>query len=88
MLTKIAALLRDGGRDDKASWLNDRLTLLRDPAVGTEQRQRVLAELHSAVPGMGGLVDLHLEPRSAGSSPQHAREQLLPLADRLYELTR
>jgi len=87
VLTQIVALLSDAGRDDKASWLKDRLTLLRDPAHGNERRQSVLAELHSAVPGMGGLVDLRLEPRAAGLSPQRAREQLLPLADRLYELT-
>jgi hypothetical protein len=89
VLSEIVAVLDLHGQADKARWLASRLAMLREPTATSDQRTRVRAELHSVVLGMGGLVDLRLEPDPTSRlSVVDARKLLLPLADRLYELTR
>jgi hypothetical protein len=82
VLVPLIDLLRTFGHSTKAEWLGERLALLQQ-GHGTVQ---TLVELHSIVPGMGGLMDLYLGEGSAESETANA--ELARLADQLYEWTR
>jgi|GEM_PF-6179772 len=89
VLAEIVDLLRKCGRPDRASWLAERLTVLQQDGTTADVGDRVAAELHGVVLGMGGLMDITLEPSVESElSPRAAREKLDELADRLYDLTR
>jgi hypothetical protein len=89
LVSQIAPLLREGGHQDRAGWLEQRLELLRRPALPSADLERVAQELHGVVLGMGGLMDLQLTPGPAsGETSGSARIKLDELADRLYAATR
>lgn len=86
VISSITELLREHGYPKHADWLDARADDLRNSASEGEAR-RVLDDLHRVVLGMGGLLDLSLEAPSPAASLA-ARDTLIPLADRLYDLTR
>jgi len=89
VLAEIIDLLQRCGRPDRASWLAERLAVLQQDDATPDVRDRVAAELHGVVLGMGGLMDMTVEPPADSQlSPRTAREKLDKLADQLYELTR
>lgn len=89
VLVDVIEHLHRTGYDERARWFSDRLNLLRDPDVTSEQLDQVGVELHSTVLGMGGLLDL--EPKLNASSKLsrlEAKNRMNELADRLYRLTK
>ncbi|MBN9630396.1 MAG: hypothetical protein J0I18_07290 [Actinobacteria bacterium] len=89
VLVETIDLLRQCGRPDRADWLAERLRILRRDDATAEVRKRAVAELHGVVLGMGGLMDIVVEPPSESKlSPRSARERLDELADKLFDLTR
>lgn len=89
VVSAIIDLLQQCGQSEKAVWLAERLAVLQDGEATSDAREHVASELHAVVLGMGGLMDLSLDPKpgsvhSAGS----AREELDGLGDLLYDLTR
>lgn len=89
VLSDIIDLLEQCGRTDRAAWLNERMTLLLDVSATPDAIEHAANELHGVVLGMGGLMDLTLDPRPGSQySSQSAREQLDTLSNTLYDLTR
>lgn len=89
VVSQIVDLLDECGRIDEAAWLAARKAVLENVDATADAREHVVGELHSVVPGMGGLMDLSLTPNPTSSySAVSAREKLDSLCDRLYELTR
>ena len=90
VLEEIISILKQCAEYEHAAWLEERLLVLRDVNRVSEQaRSKVFSELHGAVLGMGGLMDLVLRPSSSSRmSSTTARERLDVLSDRLYALTR
>jgi len=85
VLKRLIDLLSRFGQGDKADWLAERLAKL--PGGSAENGAAVLAELHGAVLGMGGLMDLQLQGGSLEES-DGANAELDRLGDQLFELTR
>ncbi len=89
VLSEIIDVLEKCGRADRADWLKERLALLEDVQATADAREHAANELHGVVLGMGGLMDLTLDPGPGSSyTPQAARKKLDTLSDTLYDLTR
>ncbi|WP_431279062.1 hypothetical protein [Leifsonia poae] len=86
VVRRVIELLEQCGRQENAHWMRERLRLLQ---VGdASETLACTKELHSIVLGMGGLIDISLEPRDPLSlSANDARASMDELADRLYRLT-
>ncbi|HWH25191.1 MAG TPA: hypothetical protein VNT53_00915 [Pseudolysinimonas sp.] len=89
VVSEIIDLLEQCGHPDRAEWLRERVTTLKADEAVDDARGQVTEELHSVVLGMGGLMDLSLNPAPGSTySSESARERLDELADILYDLTR
>ena len=87
-LEEIQSILEKAGHRDKALWLGERRDLLCDPQTTDDAREHVLSELHKIVPGMGGLLDLPINPSpDSGFDARDVRARLDVLGEQLYRLT-
>jgi hypothetical protein len=89
VLAEIIRLLGDSGHAERAQWLALRRARLLDPDVTPDEQDSVRGELQQVLHGMGGLLDLRLEPDpTTGLTVHSSRQQLDALADRLHQLTK
>lgn len=88
-VSEIIGILDECGYSDEANWLSKRLAVLSDPSATADALEHARNELHTVVPGMGGLLDLDLTPRAGSAmTPERARERMDSLATVLFEGTR
>ena len=73
---------------ERVVWVKERETALRSDSLDVGSQKRSYAELRRIVLGMGGLVDLRLEPSNWPSGTvSSARKRYLELAEELYKAT-